>query len=221
MKLFADTANLQEIEDLIEKGIICGVTTNPSLMAKEPKTDFFNHIKKIADVCRESEGLPLSVEVFATTPDEMINQAIEIVEQTNYGFLNIKIPIGYEELRVINVLSSQGISINCTCCFTSAQLELAALAGARYVSLFYNRLIDAKGEPKTVLKQTRKFIDDNNLDCEIICGSIRAPSDVSDAWAAGSHIVTAGHKVIKEMTQHYKTDESVAGFLSDFNNWMK
>jgi transaldolase len=221
MKLFADTANLQEIEDLIEKGIICGVTTNPSLMAKEPKTDFFKHIKKIADVCRENEGLPLSVEVFATTPDEMIRQAQDICEQVQYGFLNIKIPIGYEELKVINNLVSQGISVNCTCCFTASQLELAALAGARYVSLFYNRLIDAKGDPTHVLKQTRKFIDDNRLDCEIICGSIRKPSDVSDAWAAGSHIVTAGHKVIKDMTKHYKTDESINGFLSDFEAWIK
>ena len=221
MKLFADTANLVEINDLIEKGIIDGVTTNPSLMAKEPKTDFFNHIKNIADICRESDGLPLSVEVFATSPEEMIKQAIEIRDETDYDFLNIKIPIGYEELRVIKTLSDQGIDVNCTCCFTSGQLQLAARAGARYVSLFYNRLIDAKGDPSLVLQQTRKFIDENSLDCEIICGSIRKPEDVSNAWDSGSHIVTAGHRVIKEMTEHYKTDESIAGFLSDFKEWLR
>tara|TARA_Y100000310_G_scaffold299492_1_gene334378 strand:+ start:349 stop:1014 length:666 start_codon:yes stop_codon:yes gene_type:complete len=221
MKLFADTANLDEIKSLISKGIIEGVTTNPSILAKEPKVNFFAHIKKIADLCSAGGNLPLSVEVFATEPDEMINQAIQIMDETAYDQLNIKIPIGFEELRVINTLFNEGVRVNCTCCFTASQLELAALAGARYVSLFYNRLIDAKGDPKVVLHQTRKFIDDRDLDCEIICGSIRKADDVTDAWDAGSHIVTAGYEVIKNMTKHYKTDESVSGFLKDFNAWMK
>ena len=221
MKLFADTANLGEINDLLEKGIISGVTTNPSLMAKEPKVDFFKHIKDIANVCRENNNLPLSVEVFATQPSEMIVQAIQIYEETEYKNLNIKIPIGYEELGVIKTLSSGGIAINCTCCFTSEQLQLAALAGARYVSLFYNRLLDAEGNPSNVLKQTRKFIDESALSSEIICGSIRSPSDVSNAWFAGSHIVTVGYDVINKMTKHYKTDESLEGFLKDFKGWLE
>ena len=220
MRLFADTANLGEIESLISKGIIEGVTTNPSILAKEPKTDFFAHIKKIADVCTSGGNLPLSVEVFATDPEEMIKQARQIFAETAYDNLNIKIPIGFEELHTISVLASEGIRINCTCCFTASQLELAALAGARYVSLFYNRLIDANGDPKAVLAQTRKFIDDHQLNCEIICGSIRKPNDVSDAWFAGAHIVTAGYDIIREMTKHYKTDESVKGFLKDFQAWL-
>ena len=217
MKLFIDTANIEEIEDAISKGIISGVTTNPSLLAKEPKADFYDHIKRIADIC---DGLPLSVEVFATEPQAMIDQAHEIIARLDYSNTNIKIPIGYEELRVVSELSKSNIRVNCTCCFTASQLELAALAGARYVSLFYNRLLDANGDPLNVLRETRSFIDENILNCEIISGSIRKAEDVSNAWASGCHVVTAGHRVILEMTKHHKTDESINGFLEDFKEWI-
>jgi transaldolase len=216
-KLFIDTANIEEIKDVISKGIISGVTTNPSLLAKEPKADFYDHIKKIAEVC---DGLPLSVEVFATEPQAMIDQAHEIIRTLDYPNANIKIPIGYEELRVVSELSKNNIRVNCTCCFTSTQLELAGVAGARYVSLFYNRLLDVNGDPSRVLADTRKFIDENNLNCEIISGSIRKATDVSSAWAAGCHVVTAGHKVILEMTKHSQTDKSINGFLEDFKEWI-
>ena len=217
MKLFIDTANIEEIKDAISKGIISGITTNPSLLAKEPKADFYDHIKRIAEIC---DGLPLSVEVFATEPQAMIDQAHEIITRLDYQNANIKIPIGYEELKVVKELSQNNIPVNCTCCFTSTQLQLAATAGARYVSLFYNRLLDVDGEPSLVLAQTRRFIDQNNLDCEIISGSIRNPEDVSTAWDAGCHIVTAGYKIILEMTEHSQTDRSISGFLEDFKGWI-
>jgi transaldolase len=217
MKLFIDTANLEQIEDVFSKGVISGVTTNPSLLSKEPKADFYDHVKKIADLC---DGIPLSVEVFATEPEKMIEQAHEIVQRLQYPNLNIKIPIGYRELEVIKSLSSSGIPVNCTCCFTATQLQLAAAAGARYVSLFYNRLLDVDGDPLTVLRNTRAFIDANDLNCEIISGSIRKAEDVSNAWSAGCHIVTAGHKIVVEMTKHSQTDKSVNGFLEDFKKWM-
>ena len=225
MKLFADTANLAEIESLLSKGVVQGVTTNPSLLAKEPKTDFFEHVQKICDLCTQYCGgdavIPVSVEVFATDPDSMISQACEIVERINYDNLNIKIPIGFQELRVIHELNKRHIDVNCTCCFTDTQLQLAALSGARYVSLFYNRLIDIGGDPLEVLRRTRKFIDDANLNCEIIAGSIRNSYDLADCWANGCHIVTAGHSVIQKSTCHIKTDESVEGFMSDFAQWIK
>lgn len=220
MKLFIDTANISQIKDALEKGVISGVTTNPSLLAKEPKANFFDHVKKISELCRDNGNVPLSVEVFATDADEMIKQAKEIVEYVQYDNINIKIPIGYEELKVIKQLSSQGIDVNCTCCFTAEQLQLAALAGARYVSLFYNRLLDVDGCPTTVLQKTRKFIDDNSINCEIISGSIRKASDVSEAWSAGCHVVTAGHKIVVEMTKHSQTDKSIKGFLEDFSKWI-
>lgn len=221
MKLFLDTANLSQIQDAMDKGVIQGVTTNPSLLAKEPKTDFYKHIKKIVDLCKNyNNGVPLSVEVFSMNPDEMINQAKEIIKELDYDKLNIKVPVGFEELRVIKELSQQNIKVNCTCCFTATQMQLAALAGARYVSLFYNRLYDASGDPLKTLKRVRTFIDNNNLNCEIIAGSIRNGYDLEDAWDSGAHIVTAGYGVVKKSTQHPKTDESVDGFLKDFKDWI-
>ncbi len=222
MKLFADTANIKEIKELLQKGVVQGITTNPSLLAKEPKTDFYEHIQKICDLCVEYKtNIPVSVEVFATEPDSMISQAIEIFNRIEYDNLNIKVPIGFEELRVIYELKKQGIPVNCTCCFTDTQMQLAALSGARYVSLFYNRLIDVGGDPLEILRRTRKFIDDNNLECEIIAGSIRNPYDLSNCWSEGCHIVTAGYSVIKKSTSHVKTDESVDGFMKDFEQWIK
>jgi transaldolase len=220
MNLFIDTANLDDIKDAFQTGTIQGVTTNPSLLSKEPKEDFITHIKKIVEVCQEYGNAPLSVEVFAEKAEDMYDQAVEIFDELNYSNLNIKIPVGYEELKVIEKLAGDGIAVNCTCCFTATQLEMAALAGARYVSLFYNRLLDSGGDPVDVLRQVEHFIDQNDLDCEIISGSIRSANDVSNAWAAGSHIVTAGMSVVKKMMEHPQTDLSVQGFLSDFKEWI-
>tara|TARA_R110000824_G_scaffold247004_1_gene436111 strand:- start:71 stop:742 length:672 start_codon:yes stop_codon:yes gene_type:complete len=220
--LFIDTANLEEIRSALERGVVQGVTTNPSLLSKEPQTDFYLHIQKIADICTElGPGIPLSVEVFAETPTGMISQAQEIMETVSYSNLNIKIPVGYDELRVINELNRLGININCTCCFTATQLQLAALAGARYVSLFYNRALDSQINTLQVLRRTRKFIDANNLTCEIIAGSIRNAYDLEDCWDAGCDIVTASAAVIKKSMIHPKTDESINGFLKDFEAWIK
>lgn len=220
MKLFLDTANLEQIESAISKGVIRGVTTNPSLLAKEPKTDFYAHIQKIIDLCSDT-NLPLSVEVFAEDPDEMISQAKDMVQRFNYENLNIKIPVGIEELRVINTLSKDNIKVNCTCCFSTTQMQLAAASGAKYVSLFYNRLFDVGGDPLKVLRRTRKFIDANNFDCEIIAGSIRNAYDLEDCWDSGAHIVTAGYDAVVKGTQHPKTTESIDGFLNDFKDWIK
>jgi len=220
-QLFIDTANLQEIEDSLQTGIVRGVTTNPSLMAKEPKSDFITHIQKIVELCRAAGTIPLSVEVFAKEPTDMYTQAVQIYKELDYTNLNIKIPIGYEELKIIHLLTKkEKIPVNCTCCFTSAQLESAAAAGARYVSLFYNRLVDVNGDPRRVLEETNRFIENNCLNSQIIAGSIRYTKDVSSAWNAGAHVVTAGYKIISNMTKHPQTDKSVQGFLSDFEGWL-
>jgi transaldolase len=221
MKLFLDTANLTEIEDALGKGVISGVTTNPSLMSKEPKTNFMKHIITISNLCKDNGDLPLSVEVFASDISEMYDQALDIYDKVGYDNLNIKIPVGYKELEIINKLDIDGIPVNCTCCFTTTQMQLAAAAGARYVSLFYNRLIDFGGSPLKVLRRTSSFIEANDLNCEIIAGSIRNTYDLEDAWDNGAHIVTAGYKVVAASTKHPKTDESVKQFLKDFEAWMK
>ena len=124
-------------------------------------------------------------------------------------------------MKAVNQLHRLGVRVNCTCCFTATQLQLAALAGAKYVSLFYNRALDAQIDTVKILQRTKKFIDANELECEIIGGSIRNAYDLEDCWDAGCHIVTASLTVIKKATTHLKTDESVAGFLKDFDKWIK
>ena len=224
-ELFIDTANIEEISESIDRGIISGVTTNPSLMSKEPKADYFEHMQKIADLLKEKQvitsyEIPFSVEVFAVEPEEIKQQAISLKKHIDYGNLNIKIPIGWNELPVIQDLADIGIDINCTCCYTGGQLMLGAAAGARYVSLFYNRARDSEVNVHFALGEANEFIKENNLNCEIISGSIRKPEDITDAWTDGSHIVTAGFNVVKESSTHPGTTASIEQFANDFKNWI-
>ena len=138
-RLFVDTATLGDIKSTFKRGAVSGVTTNPSLMAKEPKTNYVEHMRHICDIIKDHDTPPLSVEVFCSDPSLIYKQALELIEQINYPNINIKIPVGSAELTVINKLASEGVRVNCTCCFTTSQLCQAALAGSRYVSLFYNR----------------------------------------------------------------------------------
>ena len=221
MKIFLDSANLQDVENALSRGHISGITTNPSLLAKEPKSNFYGHIRKIVDLI-EADGrqLPLSVEVFATKPDEMIAQAEDIVQKIAYPGLNIKVPIGWDELKVIYALAKRNIKVNCTCIFTEEQCVLAASAGASYVSIFHCRLKDIGGDPVRVIENTRQILDMQGHAAEIIVGSIRMQSDILEAHLAGAHIVTAGAKIVEGMASHPATDKSVQGFLKDFAGWM-
>lgn len=221
MKIFLDSANLQDVENGLARGFLSGITTNPSLLAKEPKANFYEHIKKIVRLI-EADGrkLPLSVEVFATKPDEMIAQAQDIMQQIAYPQLNIKVPIGWDELKVIYALAKHGIKVNCTCIFTEEQCVLAANSGASYVSIFHCRLKDVGGDPVKVIAGTRRILDQAGHKAEIIVGSIRMQSDVLEAHLAGAHIATVGAKIIEQMSAHPSTDKSVQGFLKDFQGWM-
>ena len=219
-QLFIDTANLDEISSACKRGIISGVTTNPSLMSKEPKADYVEHMQRIARFCQQYNNIPLSVEVFATDQNEIYEQALQLKDDIGYSNLNIKIPVGFDELETINNLATAGVRVNCTCCFTTSQLTLAAAAGARYVSFFYNRAKDSGENEIRTLTDTSQFIKVNGLDCEIIAGSIRTPKDITNAWTYGAHIVTAGYNVIKEGTTHSGTQASVDQFLTDFKEWI-
>ena len=221
MKLFLDSANLQDLENSLSRGYIAGVTTNPSLLAKEPKANFLGYVNQLAGLIKShGESLPFSVEVFATEPDEMIRQAEEICEAVDYDNLYIKVPVGWDELKVISNLAKRGIAVNCTCIFTEEQAVMAANAGAKFVSIFMCRLKDIGGDPIKVISNTRNILDMAEHDAEIIVGSIRSPSDILDAHAAGGHIVTAGPKILEAMIKHPQTDASVDGFLKDFKAWM-
>jgi len=219
-QLFIDTANLNEIIDANEMGIIQGVTTNPSIIAKEPKGDFDNLIINLAKYCGNN-NLSFSVEIFSTKFEDIVLEAKNLNNKlkTYCNDLYIKIPVGYEELKAIKVLSKNGINVNCTCCYTESQLNMASFAGAKYVSLFYARLKDIGGNPNIVLKNTSSFIDQNKSDTKIIAGSIRTPFDVLDSWNNGAHIVTTGLSVIKQLYTHPQTTSSVNKFLEDFKNW--
>jgi transaldolase len=246
MKLFIDSANLGDIEEALGEGLACGITTNPSLLAKEPKANYLGHMKKIVDIARAHGGTAsLSIEVFSDEPSEMLTQAAEFVKELNYEPLAIKIHIshkGKNNLGIIKNLAKKGIRVNCTACMTPLQLAMAAAAGATYISLFYNRLRDSGTEekfaapretllkekaveqsdfnPDTVLRETRDLIA-NYPRAEIIAGSIRSVTDVKRASLAGAHIVTASLKVLRQALLHYKTDESVEGFFKDFAAWLK
>lgn len=219
-KFYIDTANLQEIEDTISKGFVSGITTNPSLLAKEPATGFYPHIKKIIEICKQHDNPSLSVEVFAKEPEKMLNQAMSIYDELEYSNLSIKIPIGYEELNVVSELAKRGIGVNVTCCFTEQQMLFGEMAGAKYVSLFYNRLKDFGGDPNQVLQNVSRQFDKSFSTCKIIVGSIRKDYDVVNSWNNGGDIVTAGYKLFPTILEHPMTDYSVEGFLRDFDEWI-
>ena len=223
MKLFIDSANLTEIEDALRRGFPSGLTTNPSILSREEKGDFIEHIKKIIAVLqRYGYDIPLSVEVFTTDPDEMVRQAETFVEHLgSYKNLAIKIPIGWEELRVIHDLRKRGIRVNCTCCMSFNQAIMAANAGANYVSLFYGRIRDIGYDAASVIRQTRAVLREWNSPTEIIVGSIRHIMDINEAMQAGADIVTVPPKFFPQLVAHPKTDEAVNQFVTDFAKWLQ
>jgi len=223
MKIFVDSANLLEIEEALERGFPSGITTNPSILAKEEMADFREHINKIIElVQRYGYDIPLSVEVFSTRPEEMITQAEDFVRHFgHYPKLNVKIPVGWDELAVIRELRLRGIPVNCTCCMSYGQATMAAAAGANFVSLFYGRIRDIGYDAAAVVRDVRATFRERAVPSEIIVGSIRHIADISEAFQAGADIVTVPPKFFRAMVTHPKTDEAVKQFVTDFQKWMQ
>ena len=222
MKLFVDSANLADIEAAAVRGFISGVTTNPSILAKEEKRDYREHIRDIIELLKRT-GLtvPLSVEVFTTNPDEMVRQAEEFISEFgDYEGLTVKVPIGWEELRVISALSDKQVAVNCTCGMSFNQAMMALNAGAKYISLFWGRIRDTGYDASVVVSDVRQVMDQAGSDSEIIVGSIRHLMDVNEAMLAGAHIVTVPPPFLVKMCQHPKTDEAVDQFVTEFSEWM-
>jgi len=222
VKIFVDSANLEEIEEALVRGFPRGITTNPSILSKEKKGDFKAHIRKIIDLIQKHKyDIPLSVEVFTSDPKEMVAQADQFVKEFgHYKNLNIKVPVGWNELAVIRELRQRGIRVNCTCCMSFNQAILAALAGANYVSLFVGRIRDTGYEAFSIVEQVHRVFKEWSYPCEIIIGSIRHIHDVNDAMRAGADIVTVPPKFFPQMTTHPKTDEAVNQFITDFKAWL-
>lgn len=211
MKFFIDTANVDDIRKANDMGVICGVTTNPSLIAKEGR-DFNEVIKEITSIV---DG-PISGEVKATTVDAegMIKEGREIAKI--HPNMVVKIPMTVEGLKAVKVLSAEGIKTNVTLIFTANQALLAARAGAAYVSPFLGRLDDINQRGIDLISEIVKIFEKGNLDTQIIAASIRNPIHVTDCALAGADIATIPYSVIETMVKHPLTDAGIAKFQADY-----
>ena len=221
MKLFVDTANLDELEQCLQRGFPAGVTTNPAILSKEKHRDFREHINDMIAMLQKYDcKIPLSVEVFSTDADEMLRQADEFVNCFgHYPYVNVKIPIGWNELTVIAELRRRGIEVNCTCCMSYNQAIMAARAGANFVSLFWGRIRDIGYDAGVVVRQVAETLRVSGSSSEIIVGSIRHIADINEAMQAGAHILTVPPKFFPQMCAHPKTDEAVNQFVTEFQKW--
>lgn len=211
MKLFIDTANVDEIRKANDMGIICGVTTNPSLIAKEGR-NFKEVVKEITDIV---DG-PISAEVISLEWKEMVKEARELVKI--HKNIVIKIPMTQEGLKAVKVLSQEGIKTNVTLIFSAAQALLAAKAGASYVSPFLGRLDDVGMDGIKLIEEIVTIFKVQNIVTEIIAASIRGPIHVVKCAALGSHIATVPYKVLVQMCKHPLTDIGIERFLKDWES---
>ena len=211
MKFFIDTANVEDIRKANDMGVICGVTTNPSLIAKEGR-DFNEVIKEITTIV---DG-PISGEVKATTVDAegMIAEGREIAKI--HPNMVVKISMTVEGLKATKVLSSEGIPVNVTLIFSANQAILAANAGAAYVSPFLGRLDDINTPGIDLIRNISEIFDIYGYDTEIIAASVRNPIHVTDCALAGADIATVPYKVIEQMTKHPLTDQGIEKFQADY-----
>ena len=211
MRFFIDTANVEDIRLANELGVICGVTTNPSLIAKEGR-DFKEVIKEITDIV---DG-PISGEVKATTEkwEDMVAEAREIAKI--HPNMVVKIPMTEDGLRAVNVLKKEGIKTNVTLIFTSTQALLAARAGATYVSPFLGRLDDISNNGLQLIEEIVEIFSNNDLDIEIIAASVRNPIHVVECARMGCDIATVPFSVIRQMIKHPLTDIGIEKFKQDY-----
>lgn len=211
MKFFIDTANVVDIKKANDMGVICGVTTNPSLIAKEGR-DFNEVIKEITEIV---DG-PISGEVKATTVDAetMIKEGREIA--AIHPNMVVKIPMTVEGLKAVKVLSAEGIKTNVTLIFSANQALLAARAGASYVSPFLGRLDDISMPGIDLINEIVQIFQNYGLDTEIIAASVRNPIHVTDCALAGADIATVPYSVIEQMTKHPLTEQGIQKFQADY-----
>ena len=211
MKLFIDTANVEEIRKANDLGVICGVTTNPSLIAKEGR--FFEEVVK--EITSIVDG-PISAEVISLESEKMVEEALELVKI--HPNIVIKLPMCIEGLKAVKILASKGIKTNVTLIFSATQALLAARAGATYVSPFVGRLDDIGQEGINLISEVAEIFNIHGIETEIISASIRNPIHVTSSALAGAHIATVPYKVIEQMTKHPLTDAGIAKFLKDWES---
>ena len=212
MKFFIDTANVEEIREAYDMGIICGCTTNPSLIAKEGR-DYTETLKEIASFL---DG-PISGEVKADTvkAEDMIKEGREIASLSKN--MVVKIPMTEEGLKAVKVLSKEGIKTNVTLIFSATQAILAARAGASYVSPFLGRLDDISSDGLILIEDIMEiFSMYPEIETEVICASVRHPIHVQECAKTGANIATVPFKVLKQMIHHPLTDIGIEKFITDY-----
>ena len=211
MKFFVDTADLNEIREAHDLGVLDGVTTNPSLIAKAGATDFHAHIREICDLVQG----PVSAEVVSTDFEGMVREAKELIKISEH--VVVKVPLIADGIKAIKKLSDDGIRTNCTLCFSPAQALVAAKAGATYISPFVGRLDDLSTEGMDLIGSIVTIYENFGFPTEVIVASIRGPLHVVRAAEMGADIATMPLGVIKKLLKHPMTDLGLEAFLSDWN----
>ncbi|PSL45819.1 transaldolase [Salsuginibacillus halophilus] len=211
MKFFIDTANLDDIQAAHALGVLDGVTTNPSLVAKEG-VNFHDRLKEITSVVTEGS---VSAEVIATDAEGMINEGRELAKIAPN--ITVKVPMTKDGLQAVKTFTDEGIKTNVTLVFSSVQALLAARAGATYVSPFIGRLDDIGHNGLDLIDEIAHIFAVHDISTEIIAASVRHPMHVSEAAARGAHISTVPFKVIEQLMQHPLTDQGIEKFLKDWN----
>lgn len=209
MRFFIDTANIEEIKEANELGVICGVTTNPSLIAKEGR-DFTETIKEITEIV---DG-PISGEVISEDAEGMIKEGREIA--AIHPNMIVKIPMTAEGLKAVKVLASEGLKTNVTLIFSANQALLAANAGATYVSPFLGRIDDISMDGMELVRTIAEIFDIHGITTEIIAASVRHPIHVTEAARAGAHIATVPYALVMQMVKHPLTDAGLEKFKADW-----
>jgi len=210
MKFFIDTANLDEIKEANELGMIDGVTTNPSLVAKEGDVDFKEHLAKI---CALVKG-DISAEVTALDTEGMLKEGREYAKVASN--VVVKCPMTLDGLKATRILTEEGTGVNVTLCLSAAQAILAAKAGARYISPFIGRLDDVATDGMQLIRDIVQIYDNYDFDTQVLAASIRHPMHIVDCALAGADVATIPFKVIKQLVQHPLTDKGLDAFLSDW-----
>ncbi len=210
MKFFIDTANLDEIKEANEMGLIDGVTTNPSLVAKEGDVDFKEHI---AAICKIVKG-DVSAEVTALDTEGMLNEGRELAKIAEN--VVVKCPLTLDGLKATQKFTAEGIGVNVTLCFSSAQALLAAKAGAKYISPFIGRLDDIAQNGMQLIEEIVQIYDNYDFDTQVLAASIRHPMHIVDCALARADVATIPFKVIKQLVHHPLTDKGLDSFLADW-----
>jgi len=215
MRIFIDTANLKEIKEAADMGLLDGVTTNPSLVAKEGHKDFKSMLKQICEIV---DG-DISAEVVSTTCNEIVKEAEELVKI--HKNIVIKVPLIKEGLKAVKILSSQNIKTNVTLCFSVSQALLAAKAGAYLVSPFVGRLDDISQNGMDLIAQIVTVYQNYDYDTQVLVASIRHPLHFVDACMIGADVCTMPFKVIDQLVKHPLTDIGLENFLKDWKKLEK